>query len=154
MNKENGEIYPQNKTSEDTPGNKPEEPLKSLEGIEEKTKSPSEVSNENLNPLDKSADTIKNINTIKEELCKLPLNPCELDYINNNIAPLLNVLYQLSTTSYNLSNSASVLSISSIVHPKRHELKETIRLTYKINESCEDVYQELKKRLKIILDYS
>ena len=99
-----------------------------------------------------SSDTIKNINVIKDELCKLALNPCELNYINNSVNPLLNVLYQLSTTSYNLASTANLLTLSPIVHAKRHEIKETIDLTYKINEKCEDIYDELKKRLNVILD--
>lgn len=67
------------------------------------------------------------------------------------MAPLLNILYQLSTTSVNLASSVSLLSLSSVVHPKRHELKDTIHLVYKINEECEDLYDVLKKRLHLVL---
>ncbi len=98
-----------------------------------------------------TADTLKNINSIKDELCKLPLDTCESEYISNNINPLLNVLYQLSTTSYNLSSSQSILAVSSIVHPKRSELKDTIHLCYKINDKCEDIYDVLKKRINFVL---
>lgn len=98
-----------------------------------------------------TAEILKNINVIKDELCKLPLYTCELDYVNNNVVPLLSIIYQLSTTSQNLASAASLLSLSSIVHPKRHELKDTIHLVYKINEECEDVYDVLKKRINLIL---
>lgn len=84
--------------------------------------------------------------------CKLPLNPCESQYITNNINPLLNILYLLSQTSSGLSTSAKFLASSSVVHPKNSDIKDTIHLIYKINEECDDVYDVLKKRLEILLD--
>lgn len=98
-----------------------------------------------------TADILKNIDDIKDELCKLPLDPCESDYINNYINPMLNVLYQLSTTSLNLSNSVYYLTNSPIVHPKRSELEDTLHLVYNINDECEDVYKIVKKRLNIVI---
>jgi hypothetical protein len=102
--------------------------------------------------ISQTTDTLKNINTIKDELCKLPLNPCEMDYINNSVNPLLNILYQISTASFNLASSANLLSTSSVVHPKKHELKDTVHLVYKINDECEDVYDELKRRINFVLN--
>lgn len=109
-------------------------------------------SNLSINPtINQTADTLRNINVIKDELCKLPLDPCEMDFITTNINPLLNILYQLSTTSYNLASSTNLLSISPIVHAKKSELKDTIHLTYKINDECEDIYDVLKRRINFIL---
>lgn len=102
--------------------------------------------------INQTADTLKNINTIKDELCKLPLNPCESEYIANSVFPLVNILYLISTTSVNLSNSVNVLTTSSIVHPKRSELKDTISLIYDINEECEELFRVIKKRLNIVLN--
>ncbi|MEW9096118.1 MAG: hypothetical protein AB2417_13645 [Clostridiaceae bacterium] len=102
--------------------------------------------------INQTADTLKNINSIKDELCKLPLDPCESEYISNSVFPLVNILYLISTTSLNLSNSVNILTTSSIVHPKRSELKDTISLIYDINEECEDLFKVIKKRLKILLN--
>ncbi|WPC40518.1 hypothetical protein [Clostridium sp. JS66] len=102
--------------------------------------------------LDKIQDTLKDINSIKDELCKLPLNPCESQYITNSINPLLNILYLLSQTSSGLSTSVNTLTTSSIVHPKNSDIKDTIHLIYKINDECADIYDVLKKRLEILLD--
>lgn len=102
--------------------------------------------------IDKLADTLKDINSIKDELCKLPLNTCEAQYIANNINPLVNVLYLLSQTSSGLSTSVNTLTTSSIVHPKNSDIKDTIHLIYKINDECADIYDVLKKRLEILLD--
>ena len=101
--------------------------------------------------ISQTANTLKNINIIKDELCKLPLDTCELEYVTNNVFPLLTILYELSTTSQNLASCSSLLSISSVVNPKKHELKDTLHLVYKINEECEDVYDVLKKRLNFVL---
>ncbi|AWI04192.1 hypothetical protein [Clostridium drakei] len=102
--------------------------------------------------IDKTENTLKDINSIKDELCKLPLNPCESQYINNSINPLLNILYLLAQTSSGLSNSARFLTTSSIVHPKNSDIKDTVHLIYKINDECDDIYDVLKKRLEILLD--
>ena len=102
--------------------------------------------------LSQTADTLQSINVIKDELCKLPLDTCEMQFITNNINPLLNILYQLSTTSYNLAGSANLLSISSILKPKRSDLKDTVHLIYKINDECEDVYDVLKRRINLIFE--
>lgn len=102
--------------------------------------------------IDKTENTLKDINSIKDELCKLPLNPCESQYINNSINPLLNILYLLAQTSSGLSNSARFLTTSSIVHPKNSDIKDTTHLIYKINDECDDIYDVLKKRLEVLLD--
>lgn len=102
--------------------------------------------------LDKIQDTLKDINSIKDELCKLPLNPCESEYITNSVNPLLNILYLLSQTSSGLSTSANFLTSSSVVHSKNSDIKDTIHLIYKINDECADIYDVLKKRLEILLD--
>jgi hypothetical protein len=102
--------------------------------------------------IQKTEDTLKNINSIKDELCKLPLDPCENQYITNNITPLLNVLYFLSTSSLSLATSVNFLTNSPIVHAKKSELKETLHLIYNINDECDDVYDVIKKRIKVLLD--
>lgn len=101
--------------------------------------------------ISQTADTLKNINSIKDELCKMPLDTCENQYINNSVFPLTNTLYLISTASLNLSNSVNILTTSSIVHPKKSELKDTIDLIYDMNEECADLFKVIKKRLKIII---
>lgn len=101
--------------------------------------------------LDKAVTTLRDINSLKDELCKLPLDPCEKDYIDNSIFPLLNTMYLISTVSINLSTSVNILTLSSIEHPKRSKLKDTINLVYDINEECECIYKVIKRRLKALL---
>lgn len=101
--------------------------------------------------ISKSADTLTNINIIKDELCKLPLDTCEREFITNNVTPLLTVLTQLSQISVNLATSAYYLTLSPIVHQKHSEIKDTIHLVYNINDKCDDVYNVVKKRINVVL---
>ena len=98
-----------------------------------------------------TSDILKNINFIKEELCKLPLDPCELEYITIRVNPLMSIINQLSNASSNLAVSVSYLQTSPVVHPKKSELKNTIHLMYDLNEECEDVFKELKRRINKVL---
>ncbi|MCM8711618.1 hypothetical protein M2651_11390 [Clostridium sp. SYSU_GA19001] len=94
---------------------------------------------------------LQNINSIKDNLTKLPLNPLQLNYFDNNINPLLIILYQLSTLSLNLVNSSNALATSITVHAKESKLKDTIHLVYQINEDIEDIYKVLRKRIDTLL---
>lgn len=91
------------------------------------------------------------INSIKTELCRLSLNLCEREYVENCVNPILITLFFLSFTSYELSGTVSILSSSPIVPPKKSKLKNTIRLIYNINEECEDLFKVLKRRLKPLI---
>ena len=104
-----------------------------------------------IGAINQTSNTLKDINSIKDELCKLPLDPCESEYILNSVFPLTNTLYLLSTTAVNLSNTANILTISPIVHPKKTELKDMIDLAYDIDEECKDLFKVIKKRLKVLL---
>ena len=101
--------------------------------------------------IEQASTTLENINNIRKQLAILNLNFQELTYYENSIEPLLTILLSLSSAAYNLSGSSSVLAISPVVCSKRHDLKDTIHLVYDINEQCEDVYEQLKKRIDLLL---
>lgn len=101
--------------------------------------------------ISQSADTLRNINIVKDELCKLPLNPCESEFIANNITPLLSVLTQLAAVSLSLATSAYYLTLSPIEHAKISDIKDTLHLVYNINDQCEDVYHVVKDRINTVL---
>lgn len=102
--------------------------------------------------IDKTSTTLQDINNIKSQLARLDLDPRQLAYYENSIAPLLTILHDISTASYNLASSSSILATSPIVCAKHSKLKDTIHLVYAINEECEDVYKCLKKRIDLLID--
>ncbi len=102
--------------------------------------------------VNKTSSTLQNVNNIKDQLSKLDLDPSEADYFQNSINPMLTILSQLSTVSVNLCLSSTNLAttLASIVAPKSR-IKETIHLIYNINEECDDIYEELEKRINKLL---
>jgi hypothetical protein len=101
--------------------------------------------------IEETATKIQSINTIKEEICKLPLNLCEKEYIDNCITPILDITSKLSAISINLANSVNVLTTSPIVTRKKSKIKDTIDLIYDLNEQCENTYDAVKKRIDRLL---
>lgn len=97
---------------------------------------------------------LQTINTLREELIKLELNPEGRLYFNNDIAPLLTVLYQLASTSVDLSTSVNILSSSYLVKPNKSKLKDTFKLVYDINEQCDDVYRLLAEKIEVLINIS
>lgn len=106
-----------------------------------------------ISVLNKTTERLIAINTINREICKLPLNPCEREFIENSIAPLTRILGILSSVSFRLSNTINTLSNNQIVNRKKSKIADTINLIYSLNDKCEDVYKALKIRIKLLLSY-
>lgn len=104
--------------------------------------------------LARTSTILRELNVIKDELCKLPLDFCELQYFNFNVFPFLQSLEQLSRTSFNLSAAVNMLSSSPVVPRKKSKVKDTIDLIYNINEQCEDIYDVVKYRIDELLKCS
>lgn len=105
----------------------------------------------NFSCLTDPLSVLNNINSLKNAICELPLDPCEQKYIEVNITPLLNVIDELSRISSNLSNSVDVLSSSVIVCPNRCELEQTLHFIYDINNKCEELFCNVDKRIDTLL---
>lgn len=103
--------------------------------------------------LGKTNDILLDINSIRTEICKLTLNPCQREYLNNSVLPLLTVLDFLSRSANNLASSVNYLSGSCITFRKESNLKDTLHTVYEINKQCDDVYKELKRRVDKLLCY-
>lgn len=101
--------------------------------------------------LEKTALVLENVNSIKDNLAKLPLNPAEKEYIETNIDPLLGVINIFSNVSANLASSVDQLDTSYVTTPKKSKINHTEELMYDINEDCEEIYRIIKKRLRPIL---
>ncbi|WP_409349694.1 hypothetical protein ACFLKA_10425 [Clostridium caseinilyticum] len=101
--------------------------------------------------LERTLNRLKNINSLRDELIKLNLNPEGLFYFNNDVYPLMYTLTSLSTTSLNLSSSSSILSNAVYLKPKDSKIKDTLKLIYEINEQCEDIYNTLKYKIDTLI---
>lgn len=128
------------------------QPQESVSSGEAGTTAQAKTSKNTINDnISSAANLLENLNTIKEDIIKLPLNPAEKDYMDVYVFPLLNVLLDLSTTSLNLSSTTSKLAVSYVTTPKISRLKDTEHLVYDINDKCEDVYKILKQRINLII---
>lgn len=103
-----------------------------------------------LDKITKIDTTLRIINSIKGEVCKLPLDPCEKEFILNDITPILAVLTALSSVSANLATSVAILTTNPIVSRKKHKIKETIHTIYDINDQCDDLYEIIEKRVDLL----
>ncbi|WP_055666177.1 hypothetical protein [Desnuesiella massiliensis] len=95
-----------------------------------------------------TAQTLAALDTIKTELCRLPLDFCEREYIANCVTPLETAMEFISRTGFELATSVSILTTSPIVPRKKGKLKDTIHTIYRMNEEVEDIFDVLKERVK------
>jgi hypothetical protein len=95
-------------------------------------------------------DDINNINNTKKALSELPLDPREKDFLENSISPITDLLYKLSASSLSLASSADILSKSYITKPKKRKLKKTNETVYDINETCNELFKIIKKRIDLL----
>lgn len=93
---------------------------------------------------------INSVNVIKKELSELPLDPREKSYIENSVTPITDLLYKLSTSALNLSQSSDYLSKSFITKPKKRKIKRANDTIYDINETCSELFKIIKKRIDLI----
>lgn len=95
-------------------------------------------------------EDINNINAVKKDLSELPLDPTEKSYLENSVTPVADLLYKLSTTALNLSQSSDYLSKNFIKKPKKRKIKENIDTIYDINEICSELFKIIKKRIDFL----
>ncbi|MHC1682038.1 MAG: hypothetical protein AB6733_03725 [Clostridiaceae bacterium] len=97
-------------------------------------------------------DAITKINLLKVQLCRLPLNFCENEYITICILPLLGVLASLAGVSISLASSFSILFNNSFIDREKHKIKKYIHTTYDINDQICHLYEVVGKRIDKIID--
>lgn len=102
--------------------------------------------------LTKITDAITQINILKVQLCRLPLNLCEPEYISVYILPLLGVLVSLGGISISLSTSFNLLSENAILTREKYKIKKYIHVTYEICDQICDLYEIVGKRISKVID--
>lgn len=102
--------------------------------------------------LTKITDAITQINILKVQLCRLPLNLCEPEYISVYILPLLGVLVSLGGISISLATSFNLLSENAILTREKYKIKKYIHVTYEICDQICDLYEIVGKRISKVID--
>lgn len=97
-------------------------------------------------------DAITQINILKVQLCRLPLNLCEPEYISVYILPLLGILVSLGGVSIGLATSFNLLSENAILTREKYKIKKYIHVTYEICDQMCDLYEIVEKRISKVID--
>lgn len=102
--------------------------------------------------IEETRNNLVNLNIIKDELAKIPLNPETLQFYNNCVIPLLKTLESLSYASYNFSTAAkNFASINSVSNSK---VKDAVELVDDINKVSQEVLESLEVKVDLLLKYA
>ncbi|MBU3190935.1 hypothetical protein K9O30_17305 [Clostridium bowmanii] len=98
------------------------------------------------------ADKAVNINILKYEVDRLPLDFKARAYFENDVRPLVDTLYTLSLASIDYSTAAKNLAGINFGHTS--QIKDAIDLTDEINEISEDLVKVLRCKIDNMLNLS
>lgn len=101
--------------------------------------------------MNKTNDILILIDSLKTEICRLPLNPCQKEYYTLYVLPLLSTLDMLSRSSYNLGTSSALISDSKTLCVNTLELQKNLDLIYCINRKCAEVYCSVVKNIDVLI---
>ncbi|MCY6958597.1 Sec1 family protein [Clostridium brassicae] len=90
------------------------------------------------------------INTIREEITKLRLDPAKKTFFTNDIEPLLRTLEVLSLSTERFA--LAVFNIYSNNFTKFSEVKDLLNLIYNLSDTSEDVLKVLNKEIDMMLN--
>ena len=97
-------------------------------------------------------DKLVNINMMKFELDRLPLDFKARAYFENDVKPLSDTLTVLSLASYNFSTAANNMAGINFGHSSK--IKEALDLVEELNEISEDLIDVLKCKVHNMLKFS
>jgi hypothetical protein len=87
------------------------------------------------------------LNVLRTQLNLLSLNDYEALYVTNCILPLLQTMYQLSSTSSFIMASTQLLNNSTTTKRKTSKLKSIEKTSYKILEQINCIYPIVEDRI-------
>ncbi|WP_291632405.1 hypothetical protein [Clostridium sp.] len=98
------------------------------------------------------ADEAVNINVLRYEVDRLPLDFKARAYFENDVRPLIDTLYTLSLASLDYSTSAK--NVASINFGRSSKIKDALELTDEINGISDDLIKVLKCKVDNMLKLS
>jgi len=90
---------------------------------------------------------VTTLNGLKNQLNELPFNTFEKIYVENCIAPLLTVFYQLSIAAASFKDTSQSLSLSTTTRRKTHKIKKYEKTSYDIMDQITCLYNLLEPRI-------
>jgi hypothetical protein len=97
-------------------------------------------------------DKVANINILKFELDRLPLDFKARAYFENDVRPLADTLTVLSLAAYNFSLTVTNMSSTNFGHSS--EIKDALDLVEELNEISEELIDVLKCKVHNMLKFS
>ncbi|WP_298843995.1 hypothetical protein [Clostridium sp.] len=97
-------------------------------------------------------DKVVDINILRFELDRLPLDFKAKAYFENDVKPLLDTLYTLSLSS--LDFSATAVSLTNTNFGRSSKIKNALNLTNSVDEISSDVIKVLRCKVDNMLDLS
>jgi hypothetical protein len=119
------------------------------EGVPEEQPVSDTSSNSDIKSL---TDKIVNINILKFELDRLPLDFKARAYFENDVKPLVDTLTILSFSAANFSVAATNLAGTNFGHSSK--IKESLDLVEELNEISEELIEVLKCKVHNMLKFS
>lgn len=104
-----------------------------------------------ISDITRTAAALTGVNVIKQQICRLPLDLCQRAYFDENVAFLLSIIDSLSLSAYNLMATANYLSLAAAASRKESNIRDIICTSYEMDKQCIEVYEVLRKRIKILL---
>lgn len=96
-------------------------------------------------------DKVVNINILRFELDRLPLDFKARAYFENDVKPLTDTLTVLSFASDNFSIAAANMANTNFGHSSK--IKESLDLVEEVNEIAEDLIEVLRCKIENMLSY-
>jgi hypothetical protein len=119
------------------------------EGVSEEQPSSDTTSNSDIKSL---ADKVANINLLRFELDRFPLDFKARAYFENDVKPLVDTLTVLSFSAANFSISATNLAGTNFGHSSK--IKDALDLVEELNEISEELIEVVKCKVHNMLKFS
>ncbi|AGX42147.1 hypothetical protein [Clostridium saccharobutylicum] len=103
-----------------------------------------------LNKLKNVSDSIANVALIRDNVNSIRVDTLTELYFTRQVRPLLDALNIISFASYNMSFTATTFQGNAFGDKK--EIKNALKLSYKMNDEVEDIINALSRRLTIFLE--
>jgi hypothetical protein len=108
-----------------------------------------EKQQELFNKLKKLNEALIAITSIRDDVNSLRVDTLTEIYFTRQVRPLLDALNIISFASTNISSTATAFQTSALGETK--EIKNALKLSYKMNDEVEDIINALGRRLTIFL---